>query len=158
MRTHIKHHGFASMQLAGICEGRRERLWWVQHACWLCVPSAIDELYGAWKHFLAQDRLQGYAMLSRAKNPASAKDILKVFKANGVVALPDAEDYSSPEVIDTCKKFEEFLVDLLRCTPRPTVPVLQAGCVMAWHGVTKDGCRCFRERLVRADPRHQAKS
>ena len=83
--------------------------------------------------------------MSRAKNDASARDILKVLKANGLQHLPKAETYAHLNVEDMIEKNKELLMDILKETQRPTCKVLQAGCVL---DCTKDMCKGWYDKLV----------
>ena len=86
--------------------------------------------------------------MSRAKNDASARDILKVLKANGLQHLPKAETYAHLNVEDMIEKNKELLMDILKETQRPTCKVLQAGCVSHFPDCTKDMCKGWCDKLV----------
>ncbi|CAE7566233.1 unnamed protein product, partial [Symbiodinium pilosum] len=86
--------------------------------------------------------------MSRAKNDASARDILKVLKANGLQHLPKAETYAHLNVEDMIEKNKELLMDILKETQRPTCKVLQAGCVLHFPDCTKDMCKGWCDKLV----------
>ena len=86
--------------------------------------------------------------MSRAKNDASARDILKVLKANGLQHLPKAETYAHLNVEDMIEKNKELVMDILKESQRPTCKVLQAGCVLHFPGCTKDMCKGWCDKLV----------
>ena len=88
--------------------------------------------------------------MQRSRNTATARDVVKVFKGNGLKSFPEAETYATPDCSEVCENFQELLVDLLRVTTRPAVPVLQQACVDLFPGVTKDSCGLFCRRLCHA--------
>ena len=63
------------------------------------------------------------AMGGRAKNIASAKDVAKVLRGVGLEQLPDEKDYMVADLSKIVEKYEDFLLDVCRLTPRPTTPL-----------------------------------
>ena len=88
--------------------------------------------------------------MQRSRNTATARDVVKVFKGNGLKSFPEAEKYATPDCSVVCENFQELLVDLLRVIIRPAVPVLQQACVELFPEVTKDSCNLFCRGLCHA--------
>ena len=82
-------------------------------------------------------------MGGRAKNIASAKDVAKVLRGVGLERLPDEKDYMVADLSKIVDKYEDFLLDVCRLTPRPTTPLLQEGCSLVFKGVSQADCKAF---------------
>ena len=89
-------------------------------------------------------------MGGRAKNIASAKDVAKVLRGVGLEQLPDEKDYMVADLSKIVEKYEDFLLDVCRLTPRPTTPLLQEGCSLVFKGVSKADCKAFCQQLCNA--------
>ena len=90
------------------------------------------------------------AMGGRAKNIASGKDVPKVLRGVGLEHLPDEKEYMVADLSKIVEKYEDFLLDVCRITPRPTTPLLQEGCSLVFKGVTKADCKAFCQQLCNA--------
>ena len=82
-------------------------------------------------------------MGGRAKNISSVKDVAKVLRGVGLEQLPDEKDYMGADLSKIVEKYEDFLLDVCRLTPRPTTPLLQEGCSLVFKGVSKADCKAF---------------
>ena len=90
------------------------------------------------------------AMGGRAKNIASGKDVAKVLRGVGLEQLPDEKDYMIADLSKIVEKYEDFLWDVCRLTPRPTAPLLQKGYSLVLKGVSKADCKAFCQQLCNA--------
>ncbi len=59
---------------------------------------------------------------TRAKNVASVEDVAKVIRGSKLVQK-DMEGAYDSNLDVVVERFEAFIIDLVRCTPRPTWPV-----------------------------------
>ena len=79
----------------------------------------------------------------RAKNTASPKEVAKLFRGANVTQLPPEENYMVADLSKVAEKYEDLLSDIIRCTPRPNVTLLQDACCLVFRGVTKADCKAF---------------
>ena len=84
----------------------------------------------------------------RAKNTASPKEVAKLFRGANVTQLPPEENYMVADLSKVAEKYEDLLSDIIRCTPRPNVTLLQDACCLVFRGVTKADCKAFCQQLI----------
>lgn len=83
-------------------------------------------------------------MASRAKNTASVEEYCRVMR--GSIRKWDPALFTGVSWEQTVSNFEDFLLDLLRATPRPT-KVLLASAATEVFGASQEDGGAFAERM-----------
>ena len=83
----------------------------------------------------------------RVKNCATAEQVSKVFRANGLTVIKTECLLDFEEL---CEHYEEFLCDLLRLTPRPTAKLIETVAMQSSNKITKDAANLFGQRVASA--------
>jgi hypothetical protein len=101
---------------------------------WLNEMDLLDRAEATWGGFMTS---------SRVTNTATSNDVAKALRANS----SSLGDFSSSDPEELCRRYKDFIIDLLYVTPRPTKGILVPGCLKAFE-VNAAQANMFSERIL----------